>query len=130
MGIQREMMKSHAGYTFRKFRCTGENCDLEVMAIETLDITCSTPGCRGTITPREVVSCRNYVLALLATLEDRQCLENPSLPVRFRAVTPNLRRELAKRNGIDAPASPKAPRGLAHANSQVKSKAQGDSHAA
>jgi len=110
MGIQREMMKSHAGYTFRRFRCTGENCNTEVMAIETLDITCSTPGCRGTVTPREVVSCRNYVLALLGTLDDRQCLENPSLPVRFRVVTATLRRQLEKRNDADGTPPPKAPR--------------------
>jgi len=128
MGLQHEFTKAHAGYKFRRFACTGQNCNFEAYAMETLKLECNTPGCGGTVKGREVISTRRYVLMLLEPFVNGQRLLNPALPADFRDITPNLRRQISKIDRSDTDAHPTGLKCVSTPNSEVEVEGFGDSH--
>lgn len=55
MSLRSELRKAFSGATFRRYRCTGKNCDFRVEALEGLEVFCPNEKCRGRCMPGKVV---------------------------------------------------------------------------
>jgi len=73
---RRQLSQAHQGVTYRRYRCTGQHCDCEVIAIERVHVECSTPECRGRMKPRRIVPTAKVVDLQVERLRRRSEPEN------------------------------------------------------
>lgn len=55
MSLRSELRNAFRGATFRRYRCTGKNCDFRVEALAGMEISCPNAKCRGRCVPGKVV---------------------------------------------------------------------------
>lgn len=94
MGLKREITKEMVGYRYRIFRCSGQHCTFERVALEFLELTCNTPGCRGSVTPRRVIPNAEVAVTLVRRMVNTPGGLNPALPVRFRTINATTERQI------------------------------------
>ena len=68
---RRQMALAHSGMSYRRYRCTGNHCECEVIAMDRVHITCNTRGCRGTMAPRRRVPLAKVIDFEIARLRRR-----------------------------------------------------------
>ena len=73
---RRQLALAHAGVVYRRFQCTGVHCTCEVIAMEGLEITCNTSGCRGSMKPRRKVPLAKVIDLEVERLKRRISDEN------------------------------------------------------